>query len=179
LEIALAPRSPETLSLIEPTIIWQAAFLEMAAEFVAANDLRYQAAITDFAGYLKYLQQFAQGTDLPPRIVRETTYWGLDGATIVGCIRLRHQLTPALEQIGGHIGYEVRPSRRRQGYGTQLLALTLERARQHQLTRVLITCDTDNISSARIIEKNGGQLLDQGILEGHDKPISRYWIDLG
>ncbi|MFL5802716.1 MAG: GNAT family N-acetyltransferase [Roseiflexaceae bacterium] len=166
------------LTLIEPSLAWQAAFLEMAAEFVVANDLRYQAAITDFFGYLKRLQLFAQGTALPPGIVRETTYWGLDGATIVGCIRLRHQLTPALEQIGGHIGYKVRPSRRRQGYGTQLLALTLEHARQHQLTSVLITCDTDNIGSARIIEKNGGRLLDQTMVEGRDKPISRYWIEL-
>jgi predicted acetyltransferase len=176
--LIVAPPLPHILYLIEPTTTWQAAFLEMAAEFVAAEDLRYQAAITDFAGYLQHLQQFAQGTDLPPGIVREMAYWGVDGATIVGCVRLRHQLNPALEQIGGHIGYEVRPSKRRQGYGTQLLALTLERARQHQLTKVLITCDTDNIGSARVIEKNGGQLFDQGMIEGRDTLISRYWIEL-
>jgi predicted acetyltransferase len=166
------------LSLTEPSLTWQAAFLELAAEFVAANDLRYQAAISDFAGYLQYLQQFAQGIDLPPGIVRETTYWGVDGATIVGTIRLRHELNPALEQIGGHIGYAVRPSKRRQGYGTRMLALTLEQARRIGLERVLITCDTDNVGSARIIEKNGGQLLDQIRVAGHDKSASRYWIEL-
>jgi predicted acetyltransferase len=157
---------------------WQTAFLDMAAEFVAANDLRYQAAITDFAGYLQHLQQFAQGINLPPGIVRETAYWGVDDATIVGTIRLRRQLNPALEEIGGHIGYEVRPSKRRRGYGTQLLALTLDQARRLGLERVLITCDVDNIGSARIIEKNGGLLQDQGFVAGYDKPISRYWIQL-
>jgi predicted acetyltransferase len=166
------------LTLTEPSLIWQTAFLELATEFLAANDLRYQAAISDFAGYLKHLQQFAQGADLPPGIVRETTYWGLDGATIVGTIRLRHKLNPALEQIGGHIGYEVRPTKRRQGYGTQMLALTLEQARRLGLERVLITCDTDNIGSARIIEKNGGRLFDQIRVTGRGKLASRYWIDL-
>jgi predicted acetyltransferase len=158
---------------------WQAAFLDMAAEFATINDLRYQAAINDFAGYVQRLQQFAQGINLPPGAVRQTTYWGVDDATIVGTIRLRHQLTPALELIGGHIGYVVRPSKQRRGYGTQLLALTLDQARRLGLERVLITCDVDNIGSARMIEKNGGLLQDQGIVAGHDKPISRYWIDLG
>jgi predicted acetyltransferase len=122
-----------TLSLIEPTTTWQAAFLDMAHEFLANSDLRYQAAITDFSGYLQHLQQFAAGTDLPPGIVREATYWALDDATIVGTLRLRHQLNPALEQIGGHIGYEVRPSAWRQGYGTQMLALALEQAQHTDL----------------------------------------------
>jgi predicted acetyltransferase len=168
-----------TLSLIEPTTTWQAAFLDMAHEFLATSDLRYQSAITDFSGYLQHLQQFAAGADLPPGIVREATYWALDDATIVGMLRLRHQLNPALEQIGGHIGYEVRPSRRRQGYGTQMLALALEQARQIGLDRVLVTCDADNIGSARIIEKNGGVLQDQRLVEGRSTPILRYWIELG
>jgi len=93
-------------------------------------------------------------------------------------VRLRHALTPHLAQIGGHIGYNVRPSQRRQGYGTALLAYTLEQARQFGLTGVLITCDTDNIGSARIIEKNGGQLINQTMVDGYAKLISRYWIDL-
>ena len=168
----------QQLRLIEPSLTWQAAFLEMAAEFAATTDHRYQAAIADFAAYVARLQQFAHGTDLPAGYVPETTYWGAEGSTFVGCIRLRHHLTPALQQIGGHIGYEVRPSKRRHGYGTQLLALTLERAWHLGLRRVLITCDIDNIGSARIIEKNGGRLAEQGRVAGHDKVISRYWIDL-
>jgi predicted acetyltransferase len=168
----------QQLYLIEPTLTWQAAFLAMAAEFATANDHRYHAAITDFAVYVARLHQFAHDADLPPGYVPQTTYWGAEGTTIVGCIRLRHRLTPALEQIGGHIGYDVRPSKRRQGYGTQLLTLALERARQMGVWRVLLTCDVDNIGSARIIEKNGGRLAEQGMVAGYEKVISRYWIDL-
>ncbi len=52
-----------------------------------------------------------------------------DGCRVLAQSSLRHHLTPALERFGGHIGYVVRPSERRQGYGTLLLALTLASAR--------------------------------------------------
>lgn len=166
------------MMLIEPDTTWQAAFLDMATEFATSGDTRYQAALTDFAGYLQQLQQFARGENLPPDRVRQTTYWGVEGDMLVGTARLRHALTPALEQLGGHIGYDVRPLQRRQGYGTALLACTLQRARQCGLTGVLLTCDTDNIGSARVIEKNGGQLINQTMVDGYAKLISRYRIDL-
>jgi predicted acetyltransferase len=163
--------------LIEPSLTWQAAFQDMAAEFAASNDHRYQAAIDDFAAYLARRQEFACGSDLPPSYVPETTYWGVEGTSIVGGVRVRHHLTPALRQFGGHIGYDVRPSKRGQGCGTRLLALALERAWQLGLRQVLITCDSDNIGSARVIEKNGGKLGEQGMVAGYDKVVSRYWIE--
>ncbi|MCE7983364.1 MAG: GNAT family N-acetyltransferase [Caldilinea sp. CFX5] len=150
----------------------------MATEFAASGDTRYQAALTDFVGYLQLRQRFARGENLPPDRVRETTYWGVEGDMIVGTARVRHTLTPALEELGGHIGYDVRPSQRRQGYGTALLGGALERARHFGLTGVLVTCDTDNIGSARVIVKNGGQLINQTMVDGYAKLISRYWIDL-
>lgn len=165
------------LRLIEPTLTWQTAFLDMAADFAAANDHRYQTASADFPTYIAHLQQFAHGVNLPSGYVPETTYWGVDGPLMIGCIRLRHNLTPTLQQIGGHIGYEIRPAKRGQGYGTRMLALALERVWELGLQRVLITCDSDNIGSARIIEKNGGRLSEQGVVAGYDKVILRYWIE--
>jgi predicted acetyltransferase len=72
----------------------------------------------------------------------------MDNGTIY--FRSTHH-TPTLALIGGHIGYEVRPSARRQGISTQLLALTLIEARARGLLRVLMTCDVSNHGSARII----------------------------
>jgi predicted acetyltransferase len=166
------------LTLIEPSLGWQEAFLAMAREFAATGDPRYDKAISDFERYVARLQHFAQGSDLGPGRVRTTTYWGIDRESIVGAIRLRHTLTPALERMGGHIGYDIRPSLRQRGYGTRLLALTLEQARQRGFERVLITCDSDNIGSVRVIENNVGILAEQGMVDGYDKPISRYWITL-
>jgi predicted acetyltransferase len=121
----------------------------------------------------------SMGIDLPPGIVPMTSFWLVeDDQTVIGESRLRHRLTPALEIEGGHIGYAIRPSARRKGYGTRILALTLERARVMGLRQVLVTCNTDNIASARIIEKNGG-LLDGYALSPHSRvQISRYWISI-
>jgi predicted acetyltransferase len=83
-----------------------------------------------------------------------------------------------LEHRGGHIGYVIRPSRRKQGYGASLLSLMLEKAHELGLARVRITCDTDNIGSAKVIEKNNGALSATTISERTGKLISQYWIDL-
>jgi hypothetical protein len=64
------------------------------------------------------------------------------------------------------------------GYGTEILQLTLEKARRRKFKRVLITCDDDNAASARIIEKNGGILRDKIQNEGRPTLTRRYWIEL-
>lgn len=92
--------------------------------------------------------------------------------------RLRHWLSPTLEQMGGHIAYEVRPGARRQGVGTQVLALTLTQARELGLRRVLITCDVTNLGSAQVILKNGGLLEDERVIAGYVERVARYWIAL-
>jgi predicted acetyltransferase len=83
-----------------------------------------------------------------------------------------------LAHEGGHIGYGVRPSERGKGYGTEVCRRTLEAARGLGLARVLITCDTDNPASARIIEKNGGVLENEVRSRETGKMKRRYWVTL-
>jgi predicted acetyltransferase len=136
----------------------------------------------DFAAFVQRLQDDERGLDLKPSIVPSSAYWllrhGVDGVTVLGVSALRHTLTPALEEAGGHIGYSIRPSERRRGYGTRILALTLPYARALGLDRVLVTCDTDNTGSARVIENNGGVLASEGYSTLVETRISRYWITL-
>jgi predicted acetyltransferase len=171
-----------SLLLIEPALEWKDGFLAVIDEYDAHGEglEAYDTARQDFDAYLQQTRKMSSGTDLPPGFAPMTTYWLVDAAagTVLGESRLRHFLTPALEAHGGHIGYIIRPSRRRQGYGTQILALTLEKARLRGLGRVLVTCDDDNIGSARIIEKNGGALASKGISPHNGKPTRRYWIEL-
>ena len=54
--------------------------------------------------------------------------WG-DGETFLGRITIRHRLTAHLLEVGGHIGYDVRPSARRRGHVTEMLRQTLAIAR--------------------------------------------------
>ena len=91
-------------------------------------------------------------------------------------IDIRHRLNEYLLQFGGNIGYSVRPSQRRKGYATEMLALALEECRKLGLNRALVTCDKTNIGSAKTIQKNGG-VLENEVLEG-DRITQRYWIAL-
>lgn len=109
----------------------------------------------------------------PEGRVHEDLYWIVDdGELLVGFLSLRHGLTDFLREVGGHIGYSVRPSRRREGHAHRALGLALARAHEICIDRVLVTCDEDNIGSYKTIESQGGALEDVR----HGK--RRYWIAL-
>lgn len=178
----------EEVTLIQPSITFESEYLSMAEEFWAkaswvAGENRFQndrdLIENNFPAYIRRLDKENQSIGLKPGYVPSTTFWlAANNTQIIGESRLRHWLTTSLEHEGGHIGYVIRPSERQQGYGTCILALTLEKAKDLGLNRVLLTCDTDNTGSARVIEKNGGKLASQDISNSTGKPISRYWIDL-
>lgn len=171
--------TPQNLKLIAPTAELKAEFLAMAQESLDAGETRYEPALENFDAYLNNSIRNALGKNLPPKIVQENLFWLTDDhRRIYGRSSLRHRLTPALENIGGHIGYDIRPAERRKGFGTLILELTLEKAKNLGLRRVLITCDTDNTGSAKIIEKNGGRLSEQEFSDTAGKMISRYWIEI-
>jgi len=173
----------QQIQLLEPTVELGEAFLSMVQEYRAVGEDRYQDIEEirrgDFGAFVRHLEDSARGVGLPDGYVPASTFWLVrDGRRVLGCSRLRHRLTQSLLREGGHIGYDIRPSERRKGYGTRILARTLERARDRGLRRVLVTCDTDNVASARIIQNNGGKFESEMISERSGKPVSRYWIEL-
>jgi predicted acetyltransferase len=165
--------------LTEPTLRYRDSFLAAIREFQSEGrhlDLNTAEMRPHFSRYLQAWQDRKHNP--APGLVAETTFWLIDGATFIGRLSLRHELNAALTQHGGHIGYEIRPTKRRQGYGTLALKLGLMEARQRSLPRVLITCDDTNLASARIIESNGGLLENTVLVNGRSIPTRRYWIDL-
>jgi predicted acetyltransferase len=108
-------------------------------------------------------------SDPPRSFVPSTTYWWTDGDAYLGRINLRHRLNEHLSEVGGHIGYDVRPSARRRGHATAMLAAALPRAGALGIEKALITCDADNTASRMVIERNGG------VLEDRRGDKLRYW----
>lgn len=168
----------QIITLIEPTLELEQEFIAMAEEYRAAGEDRYKSTRANFPAYVQGLHDAARGVDLPPGHLPWSEFWLVHGRHIIGRSKLRPMLSAALRNEGGNIGYDIRPCERKKGYGTLILKLTLEKARDRQLDRVLVTCDADNVGSAKIIEKNGGRLQDQAILKESGKLISRYWIEL-
>jgi len=164
----------ERLELASPTLALEAAYRESEADFARAGETFLASARWDYPGFVQRCKEYEQ---VPEGRVPQLDFFLLrDGATILGQSGLRLWLTSDLEDIGGHIGYRIRPSERRKGYGARLLAMTLDEARKRGLTDVLLTCDSDNIGSRRIIECNGGQLASESISPQSGVLVARYWI---
>ena len=61
----------------------------------------------------------------------------------------------------GHIGYAVVPWKRQRGYATRALRLLLPEAKSEGLAYVEVVSDATNIASQRVIERNGGKLIER------------------
>ena len=114
---------------------------------------------------------------LPQPWVPATMFLADVDGIIVGRVHVRHELNDQLLAVGGHIGYGVRPGFRRRGYATEMLRRALEFCRDELgLERVLVTCDDDNVGSAKVIETAGGIL--ENIVTDRGIQKRRYWITL-
>lgn len=100
-----------------------------------------------------------------------------DAPHLVGRLAIRHTLTPVLREIGGHVGYAVRPAFRGRGYATAMLRLALARLAAIGVNDVLVTCSDANFASATVIERCGGVLEDRLHLADGVPLERRYWID--
>ena len=110
---------------------------------------------------------------LPDGMVHSDYFWITDDepGQVIGFLAIRHTLNDFLLEEGGHIGYSIRPARRREGHASRALALALDRAGELGIERTLVTCDDDNEPSRRTIERNGG------VYEDTRKRKMRYWFD--
>ena len=186
-------------SLCSPAEHYRETFLEGALEFLAENRLdstyapflgfTVKALEKRFAAFVTALTGLADESTSAARYV-DRVMWLVNGDEYIGQASIRPELsTKYLMTYGGHIGYSIRPSRRRRGYGTQILALSLEESRRMGLRRVLVTCNSDNAASKRIIESNGGLFENELEMDAmafsaegnkEDPRVAklRYWIDL-
>lgn len=172
--------------LVLPTTAVRTSFLAAMDEFVADGATGSQTAawIADHAPGWQEPAAFADFVDevaadaeedrpRPARYVPSTTLWWVDGEDYLGRISIRHRLNDFLLDVGGHIGYDVRPTARRRGHATGMLLGARAWARELGIDSALVTCDDDNIGSIRVIEAAGGELED---VRGTKR---RYWVPTG
>jgi predicted acetyltransferase len=173
--------------LLPPTTDVQASFLAAMKEFQAegrggaddnsmlGREIRQNNDRWDdpgqFASYVSRLRADAlEGSPRPEGHVPGTTLWWVDDEEYLGRLTIRHRLTAHLREVGGHIGYDVRPSARRRGHATAMLAAALPVAHRLGIDPALLTCDEGNVASRKVIEASGG------VFEDTRNGKRRYWV---
>lgn len=168
--------SHASLTLVRPAMRYQTSYMQSVPEFLGeGRPPEWNPSIMEdhFDEFVQMLHD--KETEPFSGLARETVFWSVLDDTFIGRLNLRHSLVGSLMWYGGHIGYDIRPSQRRHGYGTQQLRLALPHAWALGLERVLITCDDDNQGSIAIIEANGG-VLENKVDNGRATLTRRYWI---
>lgn len=168
-------------TLMTPNVIFQSSWLESAVEFGGAHrdggggEDWSLADLRDPLEFGQFVEELV-ATALPesprkPGYVTCTYLWIVEGDVVLGSLAIRHELNDFGLNVGGHIGYSVRPSARQRGHASKALNDALPIARELGISRVLLTCDEDNTGSRATIEKNGG------IYEDSRNGKRRYWIN--
>lgn len=172
----------EELYLIKPSVDLKKEYLSFYHEWLDSGEEMVPWVIekdpSNFKQMVQSLLDNEKGVNLAEGWVPDSTYWLVNhDRRIVGAVNIRHQLTERLLNSGGHIGYGIRPSDRRKGYATKLLALSLEKAKELGLNKVLVVCDKTNLGSLKVIVNNVGT-PDSDFIEDNGNTIKRFWINL-
>ncbi|MFG1613522.1 GNAT family N-acetyltransferase [Nonomuraea wenchangensis] len=166
---------------VDPAAALRPSFLVALAEFRADADYPLSWFVSDvdapalvepdaFEAYVARVLGERTQAGVRPGFVPMTTLWWVDGDRFLGRLAIRHRLTPALAELGGHIGYDVRPGARRRGHATAMLGAAMPIARALGIGEALVMCDLSNVASRRVIEANGGRLIDV------TERKRRYWV---
>jgi len=160
-----------TAFLVRPSAAFRDSYIEALREGFTGSGTRpslpaeeIDAIAADFETHLGFLDRDGRavhgdrGRVLPG--VPSNMFWLVDNGVFIGSISIRARIdTHVLACYGGHIGYGIRPSKRRLGYGNRQLALGLRICRGMGIGVVRISCGDGNVGSRRIIEANGGLFL--------------------
>lgn len=162
--------------ITRPAMQYKDSYIAAVYEYIREDSGVFWDPLILHERFDEYLQVLAQAETEPMAgFVPATQFWLIAAGSYVGDLDLRHRLNASLRRFGGHIGYKIRPSQRRRGYGRLLCALGIAEAHRRGIRSILITCDDNNIGSQKIIEANGGVLHDRidnrrGVL------TRRYWV---
>lgn len=169
------------MRLLRPSIEYKQQVLDYKKEFMENGD--------DLAG-TSYLQEYDIYEEWMKFVLdnekESTKYTEVTGSVflavneednkLIGIINIRHSLNEYLYNYGGHIGYSVTKNQRRKGYAKKMLKMALGECKKLEMNKILVTCDAENIASAKTIKSCGG-ILENEILN-NGKLTQRYWIKL-
>lgn len=165
-----------TVMLVKPHLRFKESYNNYINEL--ADEERYPLTMdfdhTNFDSFLNKLKEYENGESLQEGYVANITYWLVEGSEIIGVSNLRPKLNEQIQYCGGHIGLGIRPSKRRNDFGSKLLELTIQEAWKLGLTELHIHCYKTNLASAKVIQANNGRLHSEIT---QDQVVQRYVVN--
>ena len=135
------------LKLVKASKEYRTQITEMLDEWYASGEkiIPYTIRRLDYHDFEYYCANL-EVKDTSSGLVPESTFFCLDTEQnrFVGAVNIRHYLNDALLKNGGHIGDGVRPSERRKGVATKMIALALEECKKLGIDKVLMVCNKNN-----------------------------------
>lgn len=155
-------------------------FYEHGSEIAGSGSLDRYLKEATYDEWLEKVFSYIDIANLPADKIPGLTYFFVreEDDRIVGMINIRLALNDFLRNEAGHIGYCIRPTERKKGYGTQLLRAGLAVCRRVDISEVIVTCDKINLGSAGVIQNCGGVLEAELYSETFGEVIQRYVISL-
>ncbi len=166
----------ETMKLIWPASEYLAGYVQALQKGWSPDNLRPQATEELLARVAqdpaRFLDEQVDREAKGPKVILPDgrsvprlpgySQWMWDGE-FCGAINFRWQpgTTELPPHCLGHVGYAVVPWKRERGYATRALRLLLQKVIGEGLPYVEVVTDLENIASQRVIEANGGRLIER------------------
>lgn len=172
----------DEIVLVKPSEISARETIDYREEHFANGEMHMHGSsllgqAPSYEDWLEQVQRNVSEETVNPDWVISSTFFAVrrSDRRVIGMVDIRHTLNDFLREYGGHIGYGVRPSERRKGYGTQILEQALAYCALIGRERVMLACYSDNPASRKIIIKCGGK-LEKTFVHTDGKTVEVYWI---
>jgi predicted acetyltransferase len=164
-------------SMVQPDERYKESYIEALKEYreVDGEQIDIEDRERNFDQFLAKLENEKTGSENGK--VPSYQYWFVEGSRYIGRLNYRPTLNDTLRFKGGNVGYSVRPSERGKGYATTFLKEAIAFAKADGLSELLLTCNSDNIASIKVIENCGGKFSSDAVDETGIK-FNRYIIKL-
>ena len=171
------------MRLVKPSIKFKNSYIALVNEFIEHDEPLVPFVLNenyhDFSAMVNRLNNYAKGIAISDAFVPHATYWLVNQSDeLLGVVNLRFKLTPRLRQIGGNIGFGIKPSQRKKGHGTLILKYALLKIKKAGLIEARVTCNKSNPASRAVIQANNGILESEEYMKDLGDVVQRFRIEV-
>lgn len=184
-EYEASGKDGDELFFVEPSLTYKDEILDYKKEMLEANS-SFDGCVS-----LKRMENLEDYVDLCfswSNPSKDVSVYGSKGNVVmavrksdnkvIGFFQAHNIPDESMERYTGHVGYSVRPSERKKGYATKLLAKAKDFLSTFGLTEIVVSCEEDNEASRKTILANGGEYLETVLFPKDNVRLERYKICL-